>query len=446
MLGAGDGPRAGVDWPSFRGVAARGIGEGSVATRWSVEAGENVRWKAAVPGLGHSSPVVWGDLVCVTTAVGARAAGELRVGLYGDIAPVDEAAVHAWKVYCLDKRTGALRWERTARSAVPAIKRHPKSTHANSTLATDGRRIVALFGSEGLYAYDLAGTPLWSKDLGPLDSGFFRVPTAQWGFGSSPVIHEGKVIVQADVQKGSFLAAFEAASGKEIWRTPRSDVPTWSTPTVHGVAGGARVVVNGWKHIGGYEAASGKPVWWMVGGGDIPVPTPVVARGLVFITGAHGPVAPIYAVREGARGNVSLPEAQTSSEHVAWGQLRDGAYMQTPLVYGDLLYNCRDNGVLSVYEADTGRRLYQERLGDGRTGFTASPVAAEGKVFFTGEEGEVHVVRAGPRFELLARNPLGELILSTPAVSEGVLFFRTRGHLVAIGARAAEGQRPSPGR
>jgi outer membrane protein assembly factor BamB len=184
----------------------------------------------------------------------------------------------------------------------------------------------------------------------------------------------------------------------------------------------------------------------MSGGGDIPVPTPVVARGLVFITGAHGPVAPIYAVRVSARGDVSLPEGQVSSEHVAWGQLRDGAYMQTPLVYGELLYNCRDNGVLSAYEADTGRRLYQQRLGDGRTGFTASPIAADGKVYFTSEEGEVHVVRAGPEFELLARNPLGEVSLSTPAVSEGVLFFRTRGHLMAIAERKSEAPKSTPAR
>jgi outer membrane protein assembly factor BamB len=445
-LAAGDAPRPGVDWPSFRGIAARGVGEGAAPTRWNVETGENLRWKTAIPGLGHSSPVVWGDLVCVTTAVGTRSMDDLRVGLYGDIAPVDEAAVHAWKVYCLDKRSGAIRWERTAHSGVPGVKRHPKSTHANSTLATDGRRVVALFGSEGLYVFDLEGTLLWKKDLGPLDSGFFRVPGAQWGFGSSPVIHEGKVVVQADVQKGSFLAAFDATSGKEVWRTPRSDVPTWSTPTVHAGPSGAQVVVNGWKEIGGYDAASGKRVWWMSGGGDIPVPTPVAARGLVFVTGAHGPVAPIYAVREGARGDVSLPAGQVSSDHVAWSQLRDGAYMQTPLVYGELLYNCRDNGVLSVYEADTGRRLYQERLGDGRTGFTASPVAAGGKVYFTSEEGEVHVLKAGPGFELLARNPLGELSLSTPALSEGLLFFRTRGHVIAIGDKAGEAPKASPAR
>ena len=388
-------PQPGVDWPSFRGISARGVAEGYPAPlRWSGETGENVRWRTAIPGIGHSSPVLWRDLVCVTTAVGTKAKPELRVGLYGDIDPVQDDTVHSWKVYCFDKGTGTVRWERTAHAGVPKVKRHTKSTHANPTLATDGERLVALFGSEGLHAYDLQGRLLWKKDLGLLDSGFFRVPEAQWGFASSPVIHEGMVIVQVDVQKDSFLAAFDAVTGRERWRTLRADVPTFSTPTVHVEEGRAQVIVNGWKHIGGYDAATGKELWRMKGGGDIPVPTPVVAGGLVYITNAHGGAAPIYAIRTSATGDVSLPEGRTSNAHVAWSQERDGAYMQTPLVYAGLLYNCRDNGVLSVYDAKTGRRLYQQRLGEGGAGFTASPVAADGKVYFTSEEGEVTV---GPR-------------------------------------------------
>ena len=211
-----------------------------------------------------------------------------------------------------------------------------------------------MFGSEGLFAYDTGGTLLWRKDLGLLESGFFQVPEAQWGFASSPVIHGDRVIVQADVLKGSFLAAFDVATGRELWRTARNDYPTWSTPTVHSATGRTQVIVNGFKHVGGYDLATGKELWRMNGGGDIPVPTPVVHRDLAIITNAHGPAAPIFAVRLGATGDISLAAGALSNDHVAWSQQRDGAYMQTPIVYRDQLYVCRDNGVLSVY--DVGNR------------------------------------------------------------------------------------------
>lgn len=426
-------PRAGVDWPSFRGARASGIGDGFKApTRWNVAAGENVRWKTPVAGLGHSSPAIWGDLLCVTTAISGKPDPELKVGLYGDIKPVDDDSVHTWKVICLNKKTGRVRWERDAHSGVPKIKRHTKSTHANPTIAMDGAHVVAFFGSEGLYCYDTKGKLLWKKDLGVLDSGFFMVPQAQWAFASSPVIDGDRVYVQADVQQGSFVAALDVATGREIWRTPRSDVPTWSTPAIHR---GARpqVIVNGFRHIGGYDLETGKELWRLTGGGDIPVPTPIVADDLIFITNAHGKMAPIYAIRTSASGDISLAPGETANAHIAWSQNREGAYMQTPLVYGDHLYNCRDNGVLSVYEAKTGNRLYQQRLAEGRTGFSASPVAADQKVYFTSEDGDVHVIRAGATFEELAANPLNEVCMATPAISEGVLFFRTRGHVVAIG-------------
>ena len=423
----------GRHWPSFRGAQARGIADGYESpTEWSVEDSKNIRWKTAIPGLAHSSPIVWGDRLFVTSAVRVEGDPALRVGLYGDIESVSEDVVHRWQVYSLDKSTGKILWERTAHEGVPKVKRHPKSTHANSTPATDGEHVVAFFGSEGLYCYDMDGELLWKKDLGKLVSGFFQVPAAQWGFASSPIINEGMVLVQSDVLEGSFLAAFDIRDGREVWRTGRDDVPTWSTPTVYGEGADAQLIVNGFKHIGGYEAATGKELWWMTGGGDIPVPTPVVAYPLVFVTNAHGRAAPIYAIRLTAAGDISLREGAARNEHIAWSVDRGGAYMQTPLVYGDYLYNCRDNGVLSCYRAVTGERLYQERLGGGTSGFSASPVAAEGKLYFTSEDGDVYVVAAGPRFELLAVNELDEVAMATPAVSEGVLYFRTRGHVIAI--------------
>jgi outer membrane protein assembly factor BamB len=428
-----DTPRAGIDWPSFRGPGARGVAEGAPApATWDVPANKNLKWRVAVPGLAHSSPIVWGNHVCTASAVSGQPSPELKVGLYGDIASVVDATPHRWLVMCYDKQTGKQLWERTAHTGVPKVKRHTKSTHASSTLATDGRFILAFFGSEGLYAYDMKGNQVWKKDFGLLDSGFFMVPDAQWGFGSSPVIHDNRVIIQVDVQKGSFVAALDLATGKELWRTPRNDVPTWSTPAVYVDGGRAQVIVNGWKHIGGYDLATGKEIWRMTGGGDIPVPTPIMAHGLIFITNAHGKMAPIYAVKPTATGDITLKEGETSNAHIAWSYVRDGGYMQTPLVYGELLYVCRDNGVLSVFDAKTGQRHYQGRLADGRTGFSASPVASNGRIYFTSEEGDVYVVKAGTSFEQLAVNPLGEVAMATPAISEGMMFFRTRGHLIAI--------------
>lgn len=426
-------PSPARNWPSFRGPRASGVLEGhATPVSWSVERGDGIRFRVRVPGLAHSSPAVWGDSVYLTSAV-ADAEAPLKVGLYGDIGSVPKEPAHRFVLYRVDKRTGRVLWERTAHEGVPRRARHPKSTHANPTPATDGRRVVAYFGSQGLHAYDTDGRLLWSRDLGPLDAAFFAAPAAQWGVASSPVVHDGVVYLQCDVLNDPFLAAFDLETGRELWRTPREDVPTWSTPTVHEVGGRTQLLVNGWKHVGGYDAATGREVWRLRGGGDIPVPSPVVAHDLVFVTHAHGPGSPIYAIRTSAAGDVSLPDGETSSAHVAWSIPRGGSYMQTPLVYGDLLYACRDNGVLSVFRARTGERLYQERLGGGGTGFSASPVAADGKVYFTSEEGEVFVVRAGERFELLARNPLGEVTMASPALSEGVLYFRTRGHLVAVG-------------
>jgi outer membrane protein assembly factor BamB len=431
-LGAPSSVRPDVNWPSFRGPNASGIAEGfATPTTWNVEKGQSVRWKTPIPGLSHSSPVVWGNRVFVTTAISGKEKPELRVGLYGDVASVEDTTVHRWKVYCLDKQTGRILWERTARTGVPRIPRHTKSTHANPTVATDGRRLVAFFGSEGLYCYDLQGKLLWTKDLGVLDSGWY-VMTARWGFASSPILHENMVLVQCDVLTNSFLAAFDLTSGRQIWRTPRADVPTWSTPTIYREGARAQLIVNGYKHIGGYDIRTGKELWRLTGGGDIPVPTPVIGHGLVFITNAHGRMAPIYAIRLGATGDISLKESEQSNSHVTWSYARDGAYMQTPLVYGDHLYVCRDNGALSCYEAKTGKRLYQERLGTGRTGFTASAVAADGKLYYASEEGEIYVIQAGPEFKVLATNPMGEVCMATPAISEGTLFFRTQGHLIAV--------------
>ncbi|MCP3982336.1 MAG: PQQ-binding-like beta-propeller repeat protein [bacterium] len=421
------------DWPSFRGTRAAGVAPGAEApTSWDMASGTNIAWKTAIPGLGHSSPVIWGDKLFVTTAISGKKKDSLRVGLYGDIKPVNDSTIHRFIVYCLDKKTGKILWEKTAHEGVPAVKRHTKATHANATPATDGKHLAVLFGSEGLYVYDMQGKLLWKKDLGVLDAGFFRVPEAQWEYGSSPIVHDGRVIVLCDVQGDSFIAAFDVETGKELWRTARDEVPTWGSPTVVESEGRTQVVVNGWKHIGGYDMQTGKELWRMTGGGDIPVPTPVVGHGLIFVTNAHGGMAPIYAIRPGAEGDVSLKDGASSNDHVAWSHERDGAYMQTPLVYGDHLYVCRDNGLLSCIDAKSGAVLWKTRVGGGGSGFTASMVATAGKVYVTSETGDIHVFEPGAEYNEVAVNALDEVTMATPAISDGTLYFRTRGHVVAV--------------
>jgi outer membrane protein assembly factor BamB len=422
------------NWPQFRGPSGSGVGTGSPPSEWNVESGKNILWKTAIPGLGHSSPVIWGDRIFLTSAVPASGEAQLKVGLYGDITPVKGEPEQSFRVYCLDRKSGKILWERTAATGLPKTMRHPKSSHANPTVATDGKRLLAFFGSEGLFAYDLNGELLWKKDFGTLDAAFYMVPSAQFGFASSPVIFEDTVIILADVLKNSFLAALDVRTGKELWRTPRSDVPTWGTPAVvpytAGDAKSWQVVVNGWKHTGGYDLKTGKELWKLKGGGDIPVPTPVFLDGLVVITSAHGAARPIYAIRTDAAGDLN-----DNRSAIAWTQERAGNYMQTPLLTGGLGYFCFDNGVLTVYQLANGEKLYQQRLGGGSSGFTSSAVASGNQIYITNEDGHSFVLAPGPAYKVLAENDLGETVMATPAISGSVLYIRGGKHLFAIGVR-----------
>ncbi|HEX2475073.1 MAG TPA: PQQ-binding-like beta-propeller repeat protein [Lacipirellulaceae bacterium] len=427
------------DWPQFRGPRAAGIADGAkLPFGWDLEKGTNILWKTAVSGLGHASPIVVGDSVFIVTAQSDDEKPRLRVGLYGDIASVPTEQSHTWRLNCLCKHTGRILWSRSLHEGVPQIKRHTKASHANSTPASDGFHVVVSLGSEGLYCYDRCGNRLWKKDLGLLDSGYYVVPAAQWGFGSSPIIYRNVVIIQCDVQKDSFIAAFDVRNGRELWRTAREDVPTWSTPTIFEGKTRTELVVNGYKHAGGYDPATGKELWKLSGGGDIPVPTPVTAHGLVFLSSAHGRKRPLCAIREGAIGDITPKDGNQPGEYFAWYQPRSGIYMQTPLVYGDYLYACGDNGLLTCYEARTGKRVYRERLGNGSTGFTASAVAGDGKIYFTSEDGHIYVVKAGATFELLATNAMDEVCMATPAISDGQLIVRTENHVYAIGAQRVQ--------
>ncbi len=431
---AGASVKRGVNWPSYRGERASGVADGfSTAAEWDVEKGKNIRWRVAIPGLAHSSPVIWGERIYLTTAVRKAGQQELKVGLYGDVQPVADEGEHLFQVLCLDKKDGKILWTQTAFDGKPRYLRHPKSSYAASTPAADGERVVAFFGTEGLYCYDTAGELLWKKDLGDLDACWYVMPEARWGFASSPVLHDGVVYVQCDVMKGSFVAALKGSDGSEIWRASRDEVPTWSTPTIDVREGRKQVICNGYKHIGAYDMDSGQELWKLAGGGDIPVPTPVVAGDLVYITNAHGRAAPILAIDCRASGSFTMDPAV--STQVKWGDQRKGNYMQTPLAYGEFLYCCNDAGILTCFEALGGEEVYRQRLGSGSSGFTSSGVAADGKLYFASEEGEVFVVPEGFEFSVRAKNTLGEECMASPAISEGVLYYRTRGHLTAIAGR-----------
>ena len=267
-----------------------------------------------------------------------------------------------------------------------------------------------------------------------MDSGYFVSPSARWGFASSPVLHDGKVIVLCDVQKGSFLAAFDLADGREIWRTPRGDVPTWSTPTIVTAAGRTQIAVNGWHHSGGYDFTTGKELWRHDGGGDIPVPTPIAANGLIFLTSAHGRSRPMRAVHANATGDISPADSGAINPAIAWEQEKKGNYMQTPILVGEWLYGCADVGLLTCFNAQTGEVRYSERVSKTSEGYTASPVSDGRHLYITSELGNVFVVRATDTFSVVATNKLGETCLSTPAVSDGALFFRTRDKVVAVAA------------
>lgn len=425
---------ASTDWPQFRGPNASGVSQDAAPATWNIESGENVRWQTAIPGLGHACPIIWRDRIYLTTAVKPGAKPDLRIGLYGDINSYSEKEPHQWRLLCLDKAGGKILWDKRVLEAVPRVERHTKSTHCNSTPAIDGKRLVAILGSEGLFGFDLEGKQLWHKDLGPMDPGYYVVTNTSWGFGSSPILHAGKVVVQCDVLSEQFLAAFDESDGRELWRTRRDDVPTWSTPIVASSSGRTQIIVNGLRQIGGYDFETGKSVWQLREGGDIPVASPVLAGDLVILTSAHGKARPMRAVRLNANGDVTAPDLSATNQAIAWSHPRQGDYLQTPIVVGDLLWGALDS-IITCFDARTGKIHYSERIGDAAQGFTASPVAAGGKLYFTGERGDVFVLPASEQFSVIATNKLGGICLSTPAISEGILFFRTTEKLIAIGSR-----------
>ena len=423
-------------WPSFRGQQASGIAERqNLPDRWDGKTGENILWRTPIPGLAHSSPVVWGDRIFVTSACSSDPKATFRPGLYGDGDASKDRSQHRWMIYALDKRTGKILWERVAHQGVPVDKRHIKSTYANSTPATDGRIVVAWFGSQGVYAYDVNGRFLWKVDLGRLDLGAYDIPTYEWGPASSPIIWNNLVILQCDTQNDSFLLALDADTGKTVWKTDRDELPSWGTPTVAMTSAGPVLVANASNYIRGYDPRTGKELWRLGGSSKITAPTPIFSDDMFAVVSGRGPERPIFVVKASARGELTLPEGKSNSEAIVWSRTGRGSYMPTPLIYNGILYVLANNGLFDAYNLRTGEEVYRQRLPVVGSGFSASPVASDGKLYLSNEDGEMLVIAAGQKFAHIATNSMGEMLMATPALSDGVMYVRSSASLFAIGRK-----------
>jgi outer membrane protein assembly factor BamB len=390
----------------------------------------HLKWKVEVPGLGHSSPIVWGDRVFVTTAASTNpSADDWQKGFpVADRSP-DTAAI-SWKVLCFDRDSGKLIWLRTAVEEVPVNFRHLKNSYASQTPVTEGTYVYAFFGDQGLYCYDFQGNLIWSRDLGDF------VTRENWGLGSSPVLFEDLVIQTCDQESGdSFIIALDKKTGKTVWKQSREELTSWSTPHLYLEGSRPELIVNATTAVRSYDPATGKLLWECRGPAtSITTPTPVSASGLIFVSSGfiRDPVRPITAFVPGANGDVTLKDGETKSESIRWRQSTAAPYIPTPVTDGDYIYVLYDQGFFACYETKTGREIYsKQRIGMG-TNFSASPLVIGDRVFCFSEDGDVYVLRTGPEFEVLSVNSLGEGIMATPAVSGGMIIVRTIKHLYGI--------------
>ncbi len=418
------------NWPQFRGPESRGISdEANLPDRWSKT--ENVAWSTAIPGRGWSSPIVWGDRVFLTSAIRLKGEAEkVKPGLYFGGERKTPKDPHRWVVFCLDLRTGKILWEKTAHEGVPKEGHHLKNTLASETPVTDGKHIFAYFGNVGLFAYDLEGNPAWKVSLGDYPMAL------NWGTASSPVIGDGRVFIVNDNEKHSSVQAFDADTGNRVWEKPREEKSNWATPFVWKNELRTELVTCGKNKVRSYSL-DGKELWSLGGMSSIVIPTPFSADGFLFITSGYvlSPKKPLFAIKPGASGDISLKEGQTSNEFIAWSQLKAGPYNVSPVAYRDKLYVLYDRGFFSVFDAKTGKSVYSPamaRIGVSQH-FTSSPWAYNGKIFCLSEEGTTIVVPAdSKKFEIDHKNELDELCMATPAIAGSSLLIRTESKLYRI--------------
>ena len=424
-----------VHWPGFRGTNRDGIGDATnkPPVHFDLESGDGVAWKAALPGLGNSSPIVWGDRVYVTTAIAEGGSTPLKVGRTGAGDEVEEKREHRWMVLAFDKTSGEKVWETEVGRAVPLTNRHFKATQANSSPVTDGKHIVAVFPTAGLACLGADGNVHWKQDLGGLNAGGFNDPGMQWGFASSPILYDGKVILQVDIHGGAYLAAWSLESGEPLWKTERPDVaPSWATPAIWRTTKGNELVVNA-SVIRGYDPDNGNELWSLGPTSIQVVASPVVGSEHLIVSSGYPPARPIYAVNPGIRGDHQI-ESQDDAGPLAWYQTRGGAYMPTPLLYRGLLYMVAHNGRLVAHDASSGNIVYKARLSAGGT-CTSSPIAANDVLYQGTEEGTLYILAAGTEHNELAVHDFGEPLMATPALSEGFLIVRTPSQLIALGEK-----------
>ncbi len=413
------------NWPRFRGPGAAGVADGQdLPVTWNVETGANIRFRTPIGGLGHSSPVIWGERIFLTSADTA-APPELRLGDEGGIDLFDDDAEYTWRVLAIDKNSGELLWQKDAVTGKPRARRHVKSSQANSTVATDGEVLAAILGSEGLVVFDLDGEVLWRADLGTLDPGLYGNAESSWGYASSPIVHDGRVIVQVDRHAESFLAAYDATGGRQLWQVARDERPGWATPVVHDGQERSELIVLGSAHARGYDPATGKELWMFKDEAEVKTTSPFVAGDRLLLAGGYRG-RPIHALPLGASGDLT--------EKALWTSERGGPYTSTPVAAGGRLFSVANEGILIAWDLETGERLGRKRVGEH---FSASIVASDGKLYLAGEGGEVVVVKADQELEELARNDMGASCMATPAISDGTLYVRTASALYAI-AKSAE--------
>jgi outer membrane protein assembly factor BamB len=417
-----------TDWPQFRGPQSSGVADDpALPDTWT--ATRNVVWKTEIPGSGWSSPVVWGDRIFVTSVISTVAPETPKKGLYfggnREGVPTDE---HRWMVYAVDWKTGRIVWEREVHHGVPGSSHHLKNTYASETPVTDGERVYAYFGNIGLFVFDMDGKPVWSQKWEPVRTRY------GWGTAASPVLYKERIYVVNDNDDKSFLATLDKRTGKQIWRVERDEGSNWSTPYIWESGHRTEVITSGTRKVRSYDL-DGKLLWELGGMSSIAIPTPFAQHGLLFVASGYvgDTVRPVYAVRPGARGDISLKDGETSNENIAWYQRQAGPYNPSPLVYGDYYYTLLDRGMLTCHDARTGREIYgKQRLDPESSAFTASPWAYNGKIFALSEDGDTFVMQAGSEFKLIGKNPLGEMCMATPAIARGSLIIRTASKLYRI--------------